>query len=84
MNLIRNRTPDEEKKKNLPEVQGGNHDARGGKERTRGGNATGENMKEEMYIGLMVEDFPSIYKTSIKSSFHCLQLRNPLVSVTIS
>ncbi len=55
MNLIRNRTPDEEKKKNIPEVQGGNHDARGGKERTREGNATGENMKEEMYIGLMLQ-----------------------------
>jgi hypothetical protein len=42
MNPIRNRTPDEKKEKDLPEIQGGNHDARGGKERTREGNAAGE------------------------------------------
>jgi hypothetical protein len=87
MNPIRNRTPDEKKEKDLPEIQGGNHDARGGKERTREGNATGENVKEEMDIGLMLnsgEDFLSVYKTSITSGLHCLRLRTPLVSVTSS
>jgi hypothetical protein len=33
MNLIRNRTPEERKEENLPEIQGGNHDERRAKEK---------------------------------------------------
>jgi hypothetical protein len=58
-----------------------------GKERTREGNAMGENVKEEMYIGLMFlikgKTSPLYIKPPSRPAFIASSLETPLVSVKI-